>query len=92
MQLLEKACDAKNANACYYLSGMYIVGVQKDPQSKDAAGKEELRVAKDMAKAFKFALEGCNLGNMYSCANVSQMYAKGDGESSSCDVALSECL
>ncbi|VEN53897.1 unnamed protein product [Callosobruchus maculatus] len=85
MQLLEKACKSKNANACYYLSGMYIVGVKKDPKAgttatvSEVSKKEEFQVPKDMTKAFQFALEGCSLGNMYSCANLSQMYAKGDG-------------
>ncbi|XP_074040279.1 cytochrome c oxidase assembly factor 7 [Leptinotarsa decemlineata] len=86
MRLLEKACQAKNANACYYLSGMYIVGVKNDTTSNitdvskaDSAKHEEFSVPKNMKKAFEFALEGCNLGNIYSCANLSQMYAKGEG-------------
>lgn len=45
----------------------------------DADEKVEYEVAKDMKKAYEFALKGCDLGNMYSCANVSQMYMKGDG-------------
>lgn len=32
-----------------------------------------------MSRAFQFALKGCNLGNMYSCANISQMYRRGEG-------------
>ncbi|KAG5887070.1 hypothetical protein JTB14_018242 [Gonioctena quinquepunctata] len=86
MQLLEKACKSKNANACYYLSGMYIVGVKKDspniievPKATENSKPEEFRVPKNMQKAHEFALEGCNLGNMYSCANLSQMYTKGEG-------------
>ncbi|KAJ8921178.1 hypothetical protein NQ315_013650 [Exocentrus adspersus] len=83
MELLEKACAGKNANACYYLSGMYISGVKKaDVVSNPGSSKikeDEYEISKNMTKAFQFALEGCNLGNMYSCANLSQMYAKGDG-------------
>lgn len=83
MSLLEKACSGKNANACYYLSGMYIVGVKKDNPLEDAKfggpKKVEYEIPKDMQKAFLYAQEGCNLGNMYSCSNLSQMYSKGDG-------------
>lgn len=82
MSLLEKACNGKNANACYYLSGMYIVGVKKDNTLGDArnsTNNEEYKIPKDMQKAFFYAQEGCSLGNMFSCANVSQMYTKGDG-------------
>lgn len=82
MEVLEKACSAKNANACYYLSGMYIAGVRKmESQSKptDKLTKDDFQIQKNMEKAFQYALQGCNLGNMYSCANLSQMYSKGDG-------------
>lgn len=83
MGLLEKACLGKNANACYYLSGMYIVGVKKNNPLEDAkfSGSKnvEYEIPKDMKKAFLYAQEGCNLGNMYSCSNLSQMYSKGEG-------------
>ncbi|XP_021708967.1 cytochrome c oxidase assembly factor 7 homolog [Aedes aegypti] len=36
-------------------------------------------VERDMHKAFEFAYKACELRNMYACANLSQMYAKGDG-------------
>ncbi|XP_058064313.1 cytochrome c oxidase assembly factor 7 homolog [Anopheles bellator] len=36
-------------------------------------------VERDMEKAFEFAYKACELRNMYACANLSQMYAKGDG-------------
>lgn len=75
MDLLRKACEAKNANACYYLSGMYISGMRnpKDPKKKEFISKP------DMQMAYNYAKEGCHLGNIYSCANLSQMYAKGEG-------------
>lgn len=41
-----------------------------------------------MQKAFDFAMKGCSLGNMYSCANLSQMYMRGDGIGK--DLALAE--
>ncbi|XP_072393220.1 cytochrome c oxidase assembly factor 7 homolog [Diabrotica undecimpunctata] len=83
MKLLEKSCNHENGNACYYLSGMYIVGVKKDNvvgtlNQKDY-NSEDYQVQKNMKKAFEFAVKGCNLGNMYSCANLGQMYAKGEG-------------
>lgn len=39
----------------------------------------EMVVAKDMLKAFAFAYKACELKNMYACANVSQMYMRGEG-------------
>ncbi|XP_055388840.1 cytochrome c oxidase assembly factor 7 homolog [Condylostylus longicornis] len=41
--------------------------------------KEEYYIHKDMKKAFQFAYKACELRNMYACANLSQMYARGDG-------------
>lgn len=48
---------------CFYLSGMYIGGV----------GKE---IEKNMLKAFEYSEKACHLGNVYACANLSQMYKK----------------
>ncbi|XP_030747658.1 cytochrome c oxidase assembly factor 7 homolog [Sitophilus oryzae] len=78
LHLLEKACSGLNGVACYYLSGLYITGAKNGHKVGDKSVKE-FDVPRNMKKAFQYALEGCNLGNMYSCANVSQMYAKGDG-------------
>lgn len=80
MSLLEKSCELKNENACYYLSGIYISGVKKQGQEENSLGLETYEVPKDMKKAFKYTLEACNLGNVYSCANLSQMYSKGEGK------------
>lgn len=60
MELLNKACTGKNAYSCYYISGIFIQGV------KDL-------IDKDMTKAFQYSLKACDLGNMYACANVSQV-------------------
>lgn len=60
MELLNKACTGKNAFSCYYISGIFIQGV------KDL-------IDKDMTKAFQYSLKACDLGNMYACANVSQV-------------------
>uniref|UniRef100_A0A182WCX1 Cytochrome c oxidase assembly factor 7 homolog n=1 Tax=Anopheles minimus TaxID=112268 RepID=A0A182WCX1_9DIPT len=91
-ELLKKSCEMNNAGACFYLSGMYISGVLKE-EYQQAAKKadsepkvtEQQRppaayvVERDMGKAFEFAYKACELRNMYACANLSQMYAKGDG-------------
>lgn len=90
MSLLEKACSGKNGNACYYLSGMYIVGVKKENSvvnTSTSQATEEFDIPKDMKRAYQYALEGCNLGNMYSCANLSQMYSKGDGVEKNAEMA-----
>ena len=39
----------------------------------------DFKLVKDMAKAFTFAYKACELKNMYACANLSQMYARGEG-------------
>lgn len=43
------------------------------------AAKKDFIVEKDMTKAFGFAYKACELKNMYACANLSQMYARGEG-------------
>lgn len=72
----------KNGTACFYLSGMYISGVKKqgnDTAITKPAANQDYLLAKDMKKAFEFAYKACELRNMYACANLSQMYARGDG-------------
>lgn len=76
----------KNALACFYLSGMYISGVNeknnletKNDSLKTPSSSTNYIIPKDMKKAFSFSQRACELGNMYACANLSQMYAKGDG-------------
>ncbi|SPP89636.1 cytochrome c oxidase assembly factor 7 homolog [Drosophila guanche] len=90
LELLTKSCDMNNANACFYLSGMHISGVQTRtepgavPASSGPTPAKTLKdsdyiVLKDMKKAFQFAFKACELRNVYACANLSQMYARGDG-------------
>ena len=51
---------------CFFqLSGWFLVGTHS--------------ITKDMKKAFEYSQKACDLGNRYSCANLSQMYKKGDG-------------
>lgn len=82
-QLLSKSCEMNNATACFYLSGMHISGVPKNVDKshppKTNTTPDEYHIAKDMKKAFEFAYKACELKNMYACANLSQMYARGDG-------------
>lgn len=87
MSLLDKACTAKFSLACFYLTSIYLNGVKKE--SKTSERKEEtFEIPKDFEKAFKYASEGCHLGDMYSCANVSRMYSRGDGKWRKCKVQV----
>lgn len=91
-----------NARACFYLSGMHISGVERsdatDVQSPIQTGNDpklstalshqgDYVVVKDMEKAFNFAYKACELKNMYACANLSQMYARGEGTKQSEELA-----
>ena len=49
--------------------------------------KNQLTLEKDMKKAFKYALKGCELGHMYSCVNLSIMYQRGDGVKQNAELA-----
>jgi hypothetical protein len=49
----------------FQLSAWYLVGSPLIP--------------KDLSKAYEYGKKACDLGNCYSCANLSQMYKKGDG-------------
>lgn len=85
-QKLTKSCELNNAAACFYLSGMHISGVPKTADLGHTAPElpdSEMFLKKDMKKAFEFAYKACELRNMYACANVSQMYARGDGTAKS---------
>lgn len=83
-----------NGNACFYLSGMHISGAEGPIASnetepmisstetnakKPVAKTKDFIVEKNMEKAFTFTYKACELKNMYACANLSQMYARGEG-------------
>ncbi|XP_043496931.1 cytochrome c oxidase assembly factor 7 homolog [Polistes fuscatus] len=64
---LKKAChDLNSEKACYFLSGLYLKGI------KDY-------VKPNIKEAYKLSVKSCEFGNPYACANVSQMYLRGDG-------------
>lgn len=74
-----------NGNACFYLSGMYMSGANSslspsnEDKSKTEKPKNDFILEKDMKKAFSFSTKACELKNFYACANLSRMYALGDG-------------
>lgn len=77
-----------NATACFYLSGLHISGVDTSAEAAKQPGHTvatttpaagNFVIEKDMKKAFGFAYKACELKNMYACANLSQMYARGEG-------------
>lgn len=83
---LTKSCKMDNGTACFYLSGMHISGILKKEKTVNTAtataptpDTNDFLVQKDMKKAFDFAYRACELNNMYACANLSQMYMRGDG-------------
>lgn len=81
---LKKSCDGNIDMACHYLCGMYISGVPKNiaefnPHNPSKNKNIDFLIKPDMKQAFQFAKKACELGNMYACANVSMMYAKGEG-------------
>lgn len=84
---LSKSCKMDNGTACFYLSGMHISGVLKKEKAINSTtaapvttpDSSEFIVQKDMKKAFDFAARACELNNMYACANLAQMYMRGDG-------------
>ena len=45
----------------------------------EKVAQQEFIIQKDMKKAFGFAYKACELKNAYACANLSQMYARGEG-------------
>ncbi|XP_066547744.1 cytochrome c oxidase assembly factor 7 [Amia ocellicauda] len=61
----ERACSGGFAPSCFNLSALYITG---------APG-----LGKDMARALDFALQACQLGHVWGCANASRMYKLGEG-------------
>ncbi|XP_037036849.1 cytochrome c oxidase assembly factor 7 homolog [Bradysia coprophila] len=85
VQLLTKSCEMNNGTACFYLSGLHIAGIHADPDKEISVelstqrDPKEFVLPKDMSKAFSYATKACDLRNMYACANLSQMYARGDG-------------
>jgi len=74
ISFLNQSCDKGNNTGCYYLSGLYLTGVQNI-------------LEKDMSKAFEFTNKACELGNIFACSNLSQMYRKGDGVAQNTELA-----
>ncbi|NXG14453.1 COA7 factor, partial [Grallaria varia] len=60
-----KACDGNFAPSCFNLGVIYLQGAPGVP--------------KDMGRALKYSLKGCELGHIWACANASRMYKLGDG-------------
>lgn len=87
MEYLNKSCDMNNGNACFYLSGMYMSGADSalTPNSNQNTEVEKSKpnnsfvLKKDMKKAFALTAKACELNNFFACANLSRMYAMGDG-------------
>lgn len=82
MEFLKKGCDMNNGNACFYLSGMYMSGANGNKSLENSLEKstgENFVLEKDMIKAFTLSTKACELKNFYACANLSRMYALGDG-------------
>lgn len=46
---------------------------------KTVVKPKDFVIEKNMEKAFSFTYKACELKNMYACANLSQMYARGEG-------------
>jgi len=67
LELLGLGCSQGDGFACFYLSGAHLQGTR-------VGG-----VARDMAQAFSYSQQACDLGHPVACANLSQMYARGDG-------------
>ena len=70
LEYLEKGCQSdKNGTisgeCCFYAHSHYLFGKNGAP--------------KDLTKAFKLAVRGCNFDHMQACNNLSQMYGLGMG-------------
>ncbi|CAK9823654.1 Cytochrome c oxidase assembly factor 7 homolog [Anthophora retusa] len=76
IQFLKKACDLNQEKGCFYLSGVYLKGI-------------EGYVEKNFKEAYLLSLKSCEFGNPYACANVSVMHKKGDGVQQSAELAKS---
>lgn len=74
MKLLKKACDLSQEKACFFLSGIYLSGI-------------EGYVEKNLKEAYKLSLKCCELNNPYACANLSIMHKKGDGVQQNAELA-----
>lgn len=92
IEYLKKGCDMNNGNACFYLSGMYMSGADssltpngKIRESDADTPKDVVKppnsfiLQKDMEQAFALSTKACELNNFFACANLSRMYAVGDG-------------
>lgn len=57
-----------------------LISSSSDAKLKQPVKKvKDFIIQKDMEKAFTFTYKACELNNMYACANLSQMYARGEG-------------
>lgn len=88
---LSKHTDKINANdnnnTTKLSSSSSLSTTPKTTTSNVAVKAKEFILQKDMSKAFNYAYKACELKNMYACANLSQMYARGDGTEKSAEKA-----
>lgn len=84
-----------NGNACLYVAGMYLVGVDnKSPliglneKQAQKTTVKDFTLAKDMEKAFEYTQKGCDLDNWRACSNLYNWYEYGsDGVEKNLDIA-----
>lgn len=74
-----------HGNACFYLAGMYMSGVNAEMKSfglddkrKADAAVNNFELAKDMKKAFALTEKACDLNTWQACANLSAFYTAGE--------------
>lgn len=67
VEMLNKSCwEYGMEKGCHYLAGVYITGIKG-------------YLEPNLREAHKVSLKACEAGNPYACANVAQMYERGEG-------------
>lgn len=86
MGYLQQSCDMDNGNACFYLAGMYTVGIDSatplyglDEKAAAKVKPDDFRLQQNMEKAFAYTEKACELNSWRACFNLSSWYASGNG-------------
>lgn len=74
-----------HGNACFYLAGMYMAGVNADvkefgldDKKKAEAKPDSFVLAKDMKTAFELTQKACDLNVWQACENLSAWHTSGE--------------
>lgn len=66
LEYFDRGCKGDDPPSCFRASALFLKGVEGS-------------IKQDYHRAYRYTKRGCELGHIHACANLSQMYRRGEG-------------